>query len=79
MDKNWKRFGDVSMISNGQGGYILKFFDEITRCEVLENRPWFIVGQPFFLRKLSPNMNTCLNEVSKVPIWAKLFGIPLEF
>ena len=44
VDKNWKKFGDVGFVSYRQGEYILKFSDEVTKLDVLENGPWFIGG-----------------------------------
>lgn len=79
VDKVWKKFGHVAVISNGFGGFIFKFHDESNRNAVLEGGPWHVAGQPIFLKKWSPNLNMAKEGFKKIPMWIKIYGIPLEF
>ncbi|XP_031260596.1 uncharacterized protein LOC116118762 [Pistacia vera] len=78
-DKNWKRFSVVEVISFGHGGCIFKFLDERTKLEVLESGPCVIGGQLLFLKQWCPNLISGMNGVTRVPIWAKFHGVPLEY
>ncbi|XP_031264168.1 uncharacterized protein LOC116122468 [Pistacia vera] len=77
-DRNWSRFGAVGVTSYGRGGYLLMFPDEVTKMDVLEGGTWFIGGQPFFLKLWTPNLSLGMNGITRVPIWVKFYGIPLE-
>lgn len=57
----------------------MKFSDNQTNKDVIENGSWTIGGQPFFLKPWTTNLIVGDNEVGKVPIWVKFHGIPLEY
>ncbi|XP_044489126.1 uncharacterized protein LOC123213711 [Mangifera indica] len=38
-----------------------------------------ISGQPFLVRKWTTNLPMLINDVKKVAIWVRLYGIPLEY
>ncbi|GJV95210.1 cytokinin dehydrogenase 3-like protein [Tanacetum coccineum] len=44
---------------------------------VLENGPWFIRNNPFILKKWHPDENLLKEDVSSVPVWVKLHGVPV--
>ncbi|XP_031251021.1 uncharacterized protein LOC116108917 [Pistacia vera] len=79
IDRNWKCFGKVCVVSNGVGGFIMKFDNESSKDEALEGGPWHIGGQPLFLKKWRPNLKMAGEGISSVPIWVKFSGVPLEF
>ncbi|GKC20767.1 retrotransposon protein, putative, ty1-copia subclass [Tanacetum coccineum] len=44
---------------------------------MLENGPWFIQNSPLILKKWHPNENLLKEDVSTVPDWVKLHGVPI--
>ncbi|GJZ92101.1 cytokinin dehydrogenase 3-like protein [Tanacetum coccineum] len=45
--------------------------------DMLENGPWFIRNNPLILKKWHPDKNLLKEDVSTVPIWVKLHGVPV--
>nr|GEW97361.1 ATPase, F1/V1/A1 complex, alpha/beta subunit, zinc knuckle CX2CX4HX4C [Tanacetum cinerariifolium] len=44
---------------------------------MLENGPWFVQNNPLILKKWHPDENLLKEDVSTVPIWVKLHGVPV--
>nr|GFB42251.1 hypothetical protein [Tanacetum cinerariifolium] len=44
---------------------------------MLENGPWFIRNNPFILKKWHQDENLLKEDVSIVPVWIKLHGVPI--
>ncbi|GJY49248.1 putative reverse transcriptase domain-containing protein, partial [Tanacetum coccineum] len=44
---------------------------------VLENGPWFIRNNPLILKKWHPDENLLKEDVSTIPVWVKLYGVPI--
>lgn len=44
---------------------------------VLENSPWMVSGRPLVVQKWSPD-HVCLDKPEKIPLWVKMFDVPLE-
>nr|GEV50818.1 hypothetical protein [Tanacetum cinerariifolium] len=44
---------------------------------ILENGPWFIWNNPLIQKKLHPDENLLKEDVSTVPVWVKLHGVPI--
>nr|GEU69168.1 hypothetical protein [Tanacetum cinerariifolium] len=44
---------------------------------MFENGPWFIRNNSFILKKWHPDENLLKKDVSTVPIWVKLHGLPV--
>ncbi|GKE18234.1 putative reverse transcriptase domain-containing protein [Tanacetum coccineum] len=44
---------------------------------MLENGPWFIRNNPLILKKWHPDENLLKEDVSTVPVWVKLHGVPV--
>ncbi|GJZ67277.1 retrotransposon protein, putative, ty1-copia subclass [Tanacetum coccineum] len=44
---------------------------------MLENSPWFIRNNPLILKKWHPNEYLLKEDVSTVPVWVKLHGVPV--
>ncbi|GKE12119.1 retrotransposon protein, putative, ty1-copia subclass [Tanacetum coccineum] len=43
----------------------------------LKNGPWFIRNNPLILKKWHPDENLLKEDVSTVPVWVKLHGVPV--
>nr|GEV43668.1 hypothetical protein [Tanacetum cinerariifolium] len=44
---------------------------------MLENSPWFIQNNPLILKKWHPDESLFKEDVSTVPVWVKLHGVPV--
>ncbi|XP_039009388.1 uncharacterized protein LOC120137798 [Hibiscus syriacus] len=55
-----------------------RFSSSAARDCVLENGPWHIINKPLILRKWKPNLRRLNFDLSKIPVWVKLFNVPLE-
>ncbi|GJU14966.1 ARID DNA-binding domain-containing protein [Tanacetum coccineum] len=44
---------------------------------MLENGPWFIRNNPLILKKWHPDENLLKEDVSTVPVWVKLYDVPV--
>nr|GEW75217.1 hypothetical protein [Tanacetum cinerariifolium] len=44
---------------------------------MLENGPWFIQNNPLILKKWHPDENLLKEDVSTIPVWVKLHGVPV--
>nr|GEU81051.1 hypothetical protein [Tanacetum cinerariifolium] len=44
---------------------------------MLENGPWFIRNSPLILKKWHQDENLLKEDVSTVPVWVKLYGVPV--
>ncbi|GJZ99949.1 hypothetical protein Tco_0672500 [Tanacetum coccineum] len=44
---------------------------------MLENGPWFIRNNPLILKKWHTDENLLKEDVSNVPVWVKLHGVPV--
>nr|GEZ72225.1 hypothetical protein [Tanacetum cinerariifolium] len=44
---------------------------------MLENGPWFIRNNPVILKKWHPDENLLKEDVSIIPVWVKLYGVPV--
>ncbi|GKC87947.1 retrotransposon protein, putative, ty1-copia subclass [Tanacetum coccineum] len=45
---------------------------------MLENGPWFIRNNLLILKKRHPDVNLLKEDVSTVPVWVKLHGVPIK-
>ncbi|GKB97196.1 copia protein [Tanacetum coccineum] len=44
---------------------------------MLENGPWFIQNNPLILKKWHTDENLLKEDVSTIPVWVKLHGVPV--
>ncbi|GJS77179.1 integrase, catalytic region, zinc finger, CCHC-type containing protein [Tanacetum coccineum] len=45
--------------------------------QVIERGPWIIRNTPLILNRWPPNVSLKCDEVTKVPVWVKLYNVPL--
>ncbi|GKG64301.1 RNA-directed DNA polymerase, eukaryota, reverse transcriptase zinc-binding domain protein, partial [Tanacetum coccineum] len=55
-----------------------KFKHETGMNAVLDNSPWLVGGRPLIVQKWSPEISFEKTEPESVPLWIKMFAIPLE-
>ncbi|GKE67224.1 zinc finger, CCHC-type containing protein, partial [Tanacetum coccineum] len=58
----------------GRWWHTLFFMDGLDA--MLENGSWFIQNNPLILKKWHPNENLMKEDISIVPVWVKLHGVP---
>ncbi|GKC89288.1 RNA-directed DNA polymerase, eukaryota, reverse transcriptase zinc-binding domain protein [Tanacetum coccineum] len=61
--------------STGLFSFQFSFMDGLD--VVLENGPWFIRNNPLILKKWHPDENLMKEDISTVPVWVKLHGVPV--
>ena len=45
---------------------------------VIEDGPWLVEQKPLFVQKWEPGLCLYKPEPSRIPIWVRIFNIPLE-
>ncbi|GJU64103.1 zinc knuckle CX2CX4HX4C containing protein [Tanacetum coccineum] len=50
---------------------------QLEEC-VIENGPWMVENKPLFVRKWEPGLCMSKLDTSKLPLWVKIYDIPLE-
>nr|GEU73429.1 hypothetical protein [Tanacetum cinerariifolium] len=74
----WGKYGLIrSMFSSSIGLFSFQFSSIDGLDAMLENGPWFIQNNPLILKKWHPNKNILKEDVSAVPVWVKLHGVPV--
>ncbi|GJW72508.1 nucleotide-diphospho-sugar transferase [Tanacetum coccineum] len=74
----WAKYGLVrSMFSLSTGLFSFQFSSMDGLDVMLENGPWFIRNNPLILKKWHPDENLLKEDVSMVPVWVKLHGVPV--
>lgn len=79
VDSMWSQYVRVEVFSMENGMYIFRSNDEKTRDAVMEAKIWHISNKPLILRKWQPGMQLLKLSLSSIPIWIKLFHLPMEY
>ncbi|GJX07701.1 cytokinin dehydrogenase 3-like protein [Tanacetum coccineum] len=66
-----------SMFSSSTGLFSFQFSSMNRLDAMLENGPWFIRNNPLILKKWHLDENLLKEDVSTVPVWVKLYGVPV--
>ncbi|GKF49573.1 hypothetical protein Tco_0142824, partial [Tanacetum coccineum] len=73
----WGKYGLVcSMFSSSTGLFSFQFSSIYGLDAMLENGQWFIGNNLFILKKWHQDENLLKEDVSIVPVWVKLYGVP---
>ncbi|GJZ58021.1 nucleotide-diphospho-sugar transferase [Tanacetum coccineum] len=74
----WGKYGLIrSMFSSSTGLFSFQFSTIDGLDVMLKNGPWFIQNNPLILKKWHPDENLLKEDVSTVPVWVKLYGVPV--
>ncbi|GJT63385.1 retrotransposon protein, putative, ty1-copia subclass [Tanacetum coccineum] len=74
----WGKYGLVkSMFNSSTGLFTFQFSSMDGLDAMLENGPWFIPNNPLILKKWNPDVNLLKEDVSNIPVWVKLHGVPM--
>ncbi|GJW04781.1 reverse transcriptase domain-containing protein [Tanacetum coccineum] len=77
VSNTWRKFGFERITRNDDGVYLFKFATKSGRDQVIEKGPWLIRKSPIILSKWSPSVSLKRGEVTKVPVWVKLYNVPV--
>ncbi|GKC40417.1 putative reverse transcriptase domain-containing protein [Tanacetum coccineum] len=74
----WGKYGLIRLMFNSFTRLFSFQFSSVNGLDaILENGPWFIRDNPFILKKWHPDENLLKEDVSTVPVWVKLHGVPV--
>ncbi|XP_074304746.1 uncharacterized protein LOC141639537 [Silene latifolia] len=75
----WEQFGidKVSFLDNGV--FIVKFSKKIGKDALLRSGYYMFDNKPVISKPWVPDMELVKEKVAVVPVWIKLYGIPLKF
>nr|GEV91048.1 hypothetical protein [Tanacetum cinerariifolium] len=74
----WGKYGLIrSMFSSSTELFFFQFSSMDELDAMLENGPWFIRNNPLILKKWHSDENLLKEDVSTVPVWVKLHGVPV--
>nr|GEW95485.1 hypothetical protein [Tanacetum cinerariifolium] len=73
----WRKFGFERITRNDDGVYLFKFATKSGRDQVIDKGPWMIRKSPIMLSKWSPSVSLKKGEVTKVPVWVKMYNVPV--
>ncbi|CAI9283425.1 unnamed protein product [Lactuca saligna] len=77
--KMWKAFGLKDIMVNDEGFFFFKFESKEGMTSVLEGGPWLINNVPLFIQRWRPGLVLSKPQISSVPVWVKVFNVPLEY
>ncbi|GKB79228.1 cytokinin dehydrogenase 3-like protein [Tanacetum coccineum] len=73
----WGKYGLVRLMFSSSTRLFSFQFNSMNGLDaMLENGPWFIRNNPLILKKWHLDENLLKEDVSTVPIWVKLHGVP---
>lgn len=75
----WKHKGLKEILANGEGFWFFIFDDPGCCKSVLEGGPWYVGGFNLILKQWTRMMKLTKEKVTKVPVWIRLFNVPLEY
>ncbi|GJW44383.1 hypothetical protein Tco_0073182 [Tanacetum coccineum] len=75
----WAKFRLQNLIKTYDGVFLFKFDSKEGLERVLQRGPWMIRNSPILLSKWSSKLSLKKGEVNKVPMWVKLFNVPLAY
>ncbi|GAV65868.1 DUF4283 domain-containing protein, partial [Cephalotus follicularis] len=90
LEKKWKKWGGVSVITGDNGTFLFKLDNSAARDLVLSNGPWEVWGAYLALRQWEEGMSLSKDSFSSIPVipaelWTKpglsyvasALGVPL--
>ncbi|GAB2302720.1 hypothetical protein Dimus_036715 [Dionaea muscipula] len=75
----WPKLGLIEVKSLDDGFFVFRFADSFSGDGVLEGGSWLVEGKPILLRKWECLLSFSKETLSRIPVWASFFNIPLEY
>ncbi|XP_071741046.1 uncharacterized protein [Rutidosis leptorrhynchoides] len=73
----WKKFGIEKVMMNAKEFFFFTFDSEAGLMVILENGPCMIRNMPIILNKWTSDVSLTKEDLTKVPVWVKLYDVPL--
>ncbi|KAF7124437.1 hypothetical protein RHSIM_Rhsim12G0195300 [Rhododendron simsii] len=73
----WK-IGPEDVVTLDNGFFVFSFRDASAMDYILENGPYFCGGKRIVIKQWHPGMHLTKGAFSSVPVWVKLYNVPLE-
>ncbi|KAJ0017704.1 hypothetical protein Pint_11879 [Pistacia integerrima] len=73
-----KKYGIKEIMMNEKGFFFFKFAEETSILQCLEDGPWLFQNRPILLQKWQPQIELNNEFPRTVPLWVKLYDVPLE-
>ncbi|GKA84010.1 RNA-directed DNA polymerase, eukaryota, reverse transcriptase zinc-binding domain protein [Tanacetum coccineum] len=74
----WSRCELKEVIQHANNTFFFKFATDDVMKTVLENGPWMVRSKPLLVQKWEPDVRLDKIEPVKLPLWVKMFNVPLE-
>ncbi|GLT59599.1 hypothetical protein SLA2020_324090 [Shorea laevis] len=74
----WGRKCQITIIGYGKNTYLFKIPDLVTQNWVLNSRPRHVAHKTLVMRKWVADFKGLQKENKKLPIWLKLWGVPMD-
>ncbi|GJY05164.1 RNA-directed DNA polymerase, eukaryota, reverse transcriptase zinc-binding domain protein [Tanacetum coccineum] len=74
----WSKYGLAEIFNTSNDVFCFKFRQEQGMKFVLENSPWMVGGRPLIVQQWSPDVNLEKAKPDKIPLWIKMYDVPLE-
>ena len=75
----WSSYGLSEVLSSDNGFFIFNFDSVDHATNVLERAPWHMANKPLVLKHGQPNMQFLKDDLARVPVWVRLYNVPLEY
>jgi len=79
IDSKWKPKGQISLMIGPKGFFTVIFYCLEDKTRVFEGGPYFFNSSGLFLRDWKPRFNPDTEDLSHVPVWIRLYGLPTEY
>ena len=75
----WAKEGLVEVLGHEHGFFFFRFSTEGGLNAVLDRGPWLFTGRHLVLKKWFRGLRLSKEAVNKIPVWAHLHNIPVEY
>nr|KAJ0226815.1 hypothetical protein LSAT_V11C100000080 [Lactuca sativa] len=75
----WKKHGLEELMVNDEGIYFFRFSTEQGMLSVLEGGVWMVFDSALVVRIWTTGVSSVKDQHDKVPVWVKIFNVPLEY
>ena len=77
--KIWAKEGLIEVLAQDHDFLLFKFSSEKGLASVLDKGPWLFAGRHLVLKRRKSGMKLSKEAVNKIPVWAHLHNIPIEY
>jgi hypothetical protein len=75
----WVRAGIITIVDLGNDYFLVTLSSKEDQQRALSNGPWLIYDHYLTVRGWSPNFNPHINHLTKVNVWVRFSGLPIEY